>query len=119
MIQNEPDLSSHFHQWSVSERRVCPVNSTTHAPMFTELLEIPPIGWTWHSPNSGNPELILYPNSRDVRKYGVSNAISKEYMWQEYEAVSEWVTERVLREDKNHSTGLTMSDPPIMVPNEP
>ena len=36
-----------------------------------------------------------------------------------YEAVSECVTERVLREDKSHSTGLTMSDPPIMVPNEP
>ena len=28
-----------------------------------------------------------------------------------YEAVSEWVTERVLREDKSHSTGLKMSDP--------
>ena len=36
-----------------------------------------------------------------------------------YEAVSEWVTEKVLRGDKNHSTGLTMSDPQIMVPNEP
>ena len=30
-----------------------------------------------------------------------------------YEAVSEWVTEKVLREDKNPSTGLTMSDPQI------
>ena len=29
----------------------------------------------------------------------------------EYEAVSEWVTERVLREDKTHSSGLTVSDP--------
>ena len=28
-----------------------------------------------------------------------------------YEAVSEWVTERVVCEDKSHSTGLTMSDP--------
>ena len=36
-----------------------------------------------------------------------------------YEAVSEWVTERLLHEDKNHSTWLTMSDPKIMVPNEP
>ena len=37
-----------------------------------------------------------------------------------YEAdMSEWVTERVLREDKSHSIGLTMSDPYIMVPNEP
>ena len=27
------------------------------------------------------------------------------------QAVSEWVSERVLREDKNLSTGLTMSDP--------
>ena len=36
-----------------------------------------------------------------------------------YEAVYEWVTERVLREDKTHSTGLTMSDPDILVPNEP
>ena len=36
-----------------------------------------------------------------------------------YETVSERVTERVLREDKNHSTGLKMSDPQIMVPNEP
>ena len=35
------------------------------------------------------------------------------------EAVSEWVTERVLREDKSHTAGLTMSDPQIMVPNEP
>ena len=35
------------------------------------------------------------------------------------EAVSEWVTERVLREDKNLSTWLTMSDPQIMMPNEP
>ena len=33
--------------------------------------------------------------------------------------VSEWVTERVLCEDKTHSTGLTMSDPQIMVSNEP
>ena len=30
--------------------------------------------------------------------------------------MSEGVTERVLREDKSHSTGLTMSDPQIMVP---
>ena len=36
-----------------------------------------------------------------------------------YEEVSEWVTERVLREYKNQSTGLTMSEPQIMVPNEP
>ena len=36
-----------------------------------------------------------------------------------YEAVYEWVTERVFREDKTHSTGLTMSDPDILVPNEP
>ena len=35
-----------------------------------------------------------------------------------YEAVSEWVTERVLREDKSHSTGLTMRDPDILVPYE-
>ena len=35
-----------------------------------------------------------------------------------YEAVSEWVTERVLREDKTHSTGLTMSDLDILVPKE-
>ena len=37
----------------------------------------------------------------------------------QYEAVSEWVTERVLCEEKNHSTGLPMSDPHIMVPNKP
>ena len=36
-----------------------------------------------------------------------------------YEAVYEWVTERVLREDKTQSTELTMSDPDILVPNEP
>ena len=36
-----------------------------------------------------------------------------------YEAVSERVTEIVLHEDKNHSTGVTMSDPQIMVPIEP
>ena len=36
-----------------------------------------------------------------------------------YEAVSESVTERVLREDETHSTGLTMFDPDILVPNEP
>ena len=36
-----------------------------------------------------------------------------------YEAVYEWVTERVLREDKTNSTGLTMSDPDILVPSEP
>ena len=36
-----------------------------------------------------------------------------------YESVSELVTERVLREDKTHSTGLTMRDIHIMVPNEP
>ena len=36
-----------------------------------------------------------------------------------YEVVSELVTERALREDKTHSTGLTMSDPDILVPNEP
>ena len=36
-----------------------------------------------------------------------------------YEAVSEWVTGKVLREDKTHSTGLSMSDPNILVPNEP
>ena len=36
-----------------------------------------------------------------------------------YEAVSELVTERVLREDKTHSIGLTMSDPDILVSNEP
>ena len=36
-----------------------------------------------------------------------------------YEALSELVTERVLREDKSHSTGLTMNDPKIMVLNEP
>ena len=37
----------------------------------------------------------------------------------DYEAVFEWVTERVLLEDKTHSSGLTMSDPKIIVPNEP
>ena len=31
------------------------------------------------------------------------------------EAVSEWVTERVLCEDKTHGTGRTMSDPDILV----
>ena len=36
-----------------------------------------------------------------------------------YEAVPEWVTERVLHEDKTHITGLTKNDPPIMLPNEP
>ena len=36
-----------------------------------------------------------------------------------YEAVSQCVTERVLCEDKTHSTGLTKSDPDILVPNEP
>ena len=36
-----------------------------------------------------------------------------------YEEVSEWVTERVLREDRNQSTGLTMSEPQNMVPNDP
>ena len=37
----------------------------------------------------------------------------------EYKAVFEWVTERVLCEDKTPSTGgLTMSDPDILVPNE-
>ena len=35
------------------------------------------------------------------------------------EAVSELVTERVLREDKTHSTGMKLSDPDILVPNEP
>ena len=35
-----------------------------------------------------------------------------------YEALSESVTERVLREDKSHSTELTMSDLQIMAPNE-
>ena len=34
-----------------------------------------------------------------------------------YEAVYEWVTERVLREDKTHSSGLTVSDPDMLVPN--
>ena len=33
-----------------------------------------------------------------------------------YEAVSECVTEGVLLEDKTYSTGLTMSDPDILVP---
>ena len=33
------------------------------------------------------------------------------YSYHSYEAVSEWVSERVLREDKSHSTGLTMSEP--------
>ena len=33
--------------------------------------------------------------------------------------MSDEVTERVLREGKTHSTGLTMSDPDILVPNEP
>ena len=36
-----------------------------------------------------------------------------------YEAGSESVTERVLHEDKTHSTGLTISDPNILVSNEP
>ena len=36
-----------------------------------------------------------------------------------YEAVSDRVTERVLREDKSHSIGLTMSDLQNRVPNEP
>ena len=36
----------------------------------------------------------------------------------QYEAGSERVTERVLREDKTHSTGLIMSDPDILVPNK-
>ena len=34
------------------------------------------------------------------------------------QAMSEWVRERVLSEDKAHSTGLTMSDPDILVPNK-
>ena len=35
-----------------------------------------------------------------------------------YGAISEWVTERVLREDKIHSTGLTISDFDMLVPND-
>ena len=33
--------------------------------------------------------------------------------------LNELQKEYLLREDKTHSTGLTMSDPQIMVPNEP
>ena len=33
-----------------------------------------------------------------------------------YEAVSDLVTKRLLREDKTHSTGLTMSDTDTLVP---
>ena len=36
-----------------------------------------------------------------------------------YEALSEWVKERVLREDKTDRTGLKMSEPDILVPNVP
>ena len=36
-----------------------------------------------------------------------------------YEAVSEWVTGRILCEDKTHITGLAISDPDILVPKEP
>ena len=40
------------------------------------------------------------------------------YIYESYEAVSEWVTEKVSCEDKTHSTGLTMSVPDILVQNE-
>ena len=40
-------------------------------------------------------------------------------MRQCYEFYLHAILERVLREDKTHSTGLTMSDPDILVPNEP
>ena len=38
------------------------------------------------------------------------NSASHRRLWAAYEAVSELVTERALREDKSHSTGLKISD---------
>ena len=50
-----------------------------------------------------------------------SKKLAYHIVWQlwGYEAVSEWATERVLREDKTHNTTLTMSDPHIKMPNKP
>ena len=36
-----------------------------------------------------------------------------------YKTVSEWVTGRLLREDKTHITGLTINNPDILVPKQP
>ena len=57
--------------------------------------------------------------STSVKRFGVSRLRYFNLSKLAYKAVSESVTERVLLKDKSHSTGLTISDPPIMVPNEP
>ena len=63
----------------------------------------------------------LFPFRRD----GVSNIFKEdrdsvtELVTTVYEAVSEWVTGRLLCEEKTHITGLTISDPNILVQKEP
>ena len=46
-----------------------------------------------------------------LKKKNITSPIKAKTKQLAYEAVSEWVSERVLHEDKSHSTGLTMSDP--------
>ena len=63
----------------------------------------------------------LLPNLLLMWKVLKRKKIGNNHKWQHlvyYGAVSEWVTERVLCEDKTHSTELTMSDPHIMLPNK-
>ena len=73
----------------------------------------------------GKGKQSKYDNEEDVFKSRmeeevVAGEMAVRVFWgTEGMRTSEWVTERVLREDKSHSTGLTMSDPQIMVPNEP
>ena len=62
--------------------------------------------------------LHIYYSLKIVRKPLACMVILQSMWTGPWEAVSKWVTERVLHEDKNHNTGLAMIDPPIMVQNK-
>ena len=78
--------------------------------------------WPKATKNSWHYQLRLFRYGESFWSGQIKKKQSKEKTFKtnisEYEAVSEWVTERVLRADKTPSTGLTMSDLDILVPNE-
>ena len=70
------------------------------------------------TPRSWRPDSTKPPQIETVL-FTLSRGLKKKSIVKQYEAVSDRVTERVLREDKSHSIGLTMSDLHNRVPNEP
>ena len=72
--------------------------------------------WTSKKHSVKISKMVFWTNgaiSKPIQSFDLLNMCHKSFLRLQatYEALSEWVPEIVLREDKSHKPGLTMSDP--------